>query len=397
MINWQFWFLRGKPPSPWKQDLNDLLHTEPYSLLANGIFWTFAFLLAPLAGSVMVCWTVVRYVSYLCGYSTKTVDPSKEQELAVVITGCDTGFGRDLALACHAKGYHVFAGCLKKESLAGLVALTNDPIGNKKMTPLVVDVCKDKDVDDLAKVVLGWVKNEEGNDKKPRFLHAIVNNAGIGNSGLVDWVDMDVYKKNMEVNCFGQIRVIKAFLPFLKTQYGGVGAKYGDARIINMVSMAGLVHCVGMTTYAASKFAAEGFSNALRMELRDFGIRVVTMNPSFHETPLTLDMVGEARSDWEKLPDDIKTRYGVDYLEKNLIEFAKVPASVMWRSENVTRDLCRAVDLVRPATRYVTGSDARFGLLIQRMLPDFINEFLLPRYLHPPAFFGHDDDSKKEK
>jgi NAD(P)-dependent dehydrogenase (short-subunit alcohol dehydrogenase family) len=223
-----------------------------------------------------------------------------------------------------------------------------------------MDVCKDQDVANLGKIVLDWIKAAKPGRK--RFLHAVVNNAGIGAGGLVDWIDMDVYAKNMDVNCMGQIRTVKTFLPFLKDQYASPVAPYKDARIVNMTSMAGMVPAPGMSPYIASKFAAEGFSNALRFELRDFGIKVVTMNPTFHETPLTSDMAGDVQRTYDKLPIGVKERYGQEYLEKSVMQFLLLPKSLMWRAKNVELDLCRAVDLVHPATRYATGMDGRFWL-----------------------------------
>ena len=261
MINWQFWFIDGSPPSPWLHSINDQLHTEPYSLLVHGFVWAVFLFGAPFAGFAMLFWTALRYVLFLLGYSTQTVDTST-QDLAVVITGCDSGFGLDLALACQAKGYYVFCGCLKQESLALFAQ-------KERMTAVVVDVCKDQDVANFGKIVLDWINAAAKSDKK-RFLHAVVNNAGIGTGGLVDWIDMDVYEKNMNVNCMGQIRIVKTFLPFLKDQYVSPVTPYKDARIVNMTSMAGIVPALGMSPYTASKFAAEGFSNALRLELRDF-------------------------------------------------------------------------------------------------------------------------------
>ena len=378
LMNWQFWFIDGSPPSPLLQRINDLLHTEPYSLLVHGIFWAVLFFGARFAGFAMIFWTTLRFVLYRVGYSTKTVDTST-QDLAVVISGCDSGVGYDLAMACEAKGYHVFCGCLKEESLASFAP-------KERMTAVVVDVCKDQDVSKLGKIVVEWMNAAKAD--RTRFLHAVVNNAGIGGGGLVDWIDMDVYEKNMNVNCMGQIRIVRTFLPFLKDQYVSPAAPYKDARIVNMTSMAGMVPAPGMSPYIASKFAAEGFSNALRLELRDFGIKVITMNPTFHETPLTSDMIGEAQRAYDKLPIGLKERYGQEYLEKSIMQFMLLPKSLMWCAKNVERDLCRAVDLVHPATRYATGMDGRFGLLLQRMVPDVIQDLALPRYLHPPAFFN---------
>jgi NAD(P)-dependent dehydrogenase (short-subunit alcohol dehydrogenase family) len=383
--NWQYIFLSGEPPAPWLQSVNDFLHKEPFAMIFYGTFWFLLSFFAPFAGSVVLILTIVRFTLYSIGYSTKIVDTS-EQELAVVITGCDSGFGHDLALACHERGFHVFASCLKQESVNNFLESQKE-----RMMPVLVDVCNDKQIHGLADEVIKWIG--EASPSKPRFLHALVNNAGIGVGGLVTWLDIEDFKKNMDVNCFGQIRMVKAFLPTLKLQYAH--GRYLDARIVNMVSMAGLFPCLGMSSYSASKFAAEGFSSSLRLELRDFGIKVITMNPSFHCTPLVFDMKSQFQQVYQRMPEDVRTKYGQDYLERNVLECLRIPQSLTWRAENVCRDLTKAVELLRPPSRFVTGSDAKFSLLVLRILPDWCIDLLLPRYLHPAAFM--EGGSLKEK
>jgi NAD(P)-dependent dehydrogenase (short-subunit alcohol dehydrogenase family) len=262
--------------------------------------------------------------------------------------------------------------------------------GKERINTLVVDVCKDEDISKLKTLVLSWLSAKvESND---RYLHAIVNNAGIGNIGLVDWVNMEVYRKNMEVNCMGQIRIVKAFVPFLKDQFASSG--YGHARIVNMTSSAGLVTMSAASPYNASKFAAEGFSNSLRLELRDFGIKVITLNPSFHDTPLANDMDNQIRNLFYAAGSSMRERYGSEYVDQSIIPLLNFSKSLLWRRKNVIRDFARSIDLIHPSTRYVTGLDARFVYPLVRMFPDVIQEFFMPRFLHPPKFFSRKDKSE---
>jgi NAD(P)-dependent dehydrogenase (short-subunit alcohol dehydrogenase family) len=383
MKNWQYKIFGGSPPSPMLQSINDLMHEEPFSIIASGVIWFLILMCAPFVAFLLLFWTLFRLVLYLIGYSTNKVDTSV-QELSVIITGCDSGFGFDIAQSCHTKGYYVFCCCLKEDSLQMFE-------GMERIIPLVVDVSKEEDISKLKAVAMSWLSAKVGS--KDRYLHAIVNNAGIGNFGLVDWIGLEDYSKNMEVNCMGQIRIVKAFIPFLKDQYASSEKSYQDARIVNMTSSAGLVAILpGASPYHASKFAAEGFSNALRFELRDFGIKVITLNPSFHDTPLTNGMIEQVRRQFDGAGTSIKERYGIEYLDQNIMPLLKCSKSVLWRRKNVLRDLSRSVDLINPSTRYITGIDAKFCYPLLRMFPDFVQEFFIPRFLHPPKFF-----TRKEK
>mmetsp|Transcript_1040 Transcript_1040/g.1607 ORF Transcript_1040/g.1607 Transcript_1040/m.1607 type:complete len:384 (-) Transcript_1040:272-1423(-) len=378
----------AKSPFEWLQDINDILHDEPYSIIAHGLFWTLLLFAVPFAGMGVMILTVFRVVFYLTGFSRKTI--SSRANKAVVITGCDSGFGYDVALQCHAMGYQVFAGCLRKDSVSAL-----DLDGKEGLTPVLLDVCKEDDVEKLAACVTKWIVR----GKEDRYLHAVVNNAGIGgNGGLVDWNNLDVYKKTMDVNFFGQVRMMQAFLPFLKEQQ----RIYHDARIVNMVSVAGLVPNSGFSPYSASKFAAESFSQCLRLELRGYKLKVVTMNPTFHESPLTANMGQHLRESWGRTPSQIKQKYGDEYFEKTFMMQAGLLKHITWRSSNVERDMLKAIDLLRPPTRFLTGMDAKFFFVVARMLPDWIIDFLFVHHFQTPAFLKEKkspptSDKKKQK
>lgn len=158
--------LSSKAPGPTLQWLNGLLHQEPYSFLAYGLYWCIVLVfLAPLCGIVMLIQTTLQFVLYLLQVKPSVVD-TKEYELAVVITGCDHGFGQDLAFALSKRGFVVFAGCLRP---------TQQFDGEQNVITLQMDVTNDEQVEAAVKAVTKWL--EDGGERK-RYLHGVVNNAG---------------------------------------------------------------------------------------------------------------------------------------------------------------------------------------------------------------------------
>jgi short-subunit dehydrogenase len=106
----------------------------------------------------------------------------------------------------------------------------------------------------------------------------------------------------------GLVRCCKSFLPIFKKQ--AIEKTHTDARILNVISMAGIIAGPGMTPYFASKHAALAFTTGLRMELKAFGIQVSAVNPAFHETPLVNSIGDTLTSVWEGLPEEKRKEYG---------------------------------------------------------------------------------------
>lgn len=281
--------------------VNNLAHTKPFCYVFDGLFWTIALLLsAPLGAAGIVLLTLYKllmFVPRLLGLGKVNPKSSPNQKLAVMITGCDSGFGKDLAFLLLEQGFVVFCGCLRKESMK---AFEKDDLA----FPILMDVTKNSDVDKASKEVLQWLSGEDD-----RVLHALVNNAGIGIPGLVDWLTVSEFKKMVDVNLLGMVRCTKKFLPRLKFQ--ATEGMYSSARIVNMVSMAGLVsgglYSVG---YEASKHASEVFTANLRQEMKAFGLKVTVINPSFHKTGMTQELTSDLRRKWKSLPAAKRKEYG---------------------------------------------------------------------------------------
>jgi NAD(P)-dependent dehydrogenase (short-subunit alcohol dehydrogenase family) len=291
---------------------NDLLHAEPVSIVADCVFWLVILLVGfPLAAVVVFIRMIWQVISFFAGRKN-IIDPKQtnKQDLAVFITGCDSGFGRELVAPLTARGFTVFCGCLHTSSFQHF---KDDSLA----IPIQIDVTSDKSVADAYKFVSTWLA---GGSKRKRYFHALVNNAGVFRMGLIDWAKMNDFKATMDVNYFGIIRCVKEFMPIFKKQ--AATASYSDARIINMTSMAGMFlggDC--FTPYVASKHAADALTDCLRLEMIPFGVHVTCINPTFHGTPManlrTLDLsIGKV---WDALSSTVRDDYGKGELGQYLV------------------------------------------------------------------------------
>lgn len=193
--------------------------------------------------------------------------------------------------------------------------------------------------------------------------------AGIGSGGLVDWMPLEQYRFILEVNFFSMVAMTKAFIPLLK--------KTENSRIVNVTSLAGLVPGAPMmSAYAASKHAAEAFSNSLRIELEGWGIKVVTVNPAFHKTLIAHNSSPSIIKSYESLDPAKREAYGKDYLDK-CVRLSDKFSKGCWSPENVTIQLRKATILEKPRSQYLVGMDAKFTMQLLLMVPVRFGDILL--------------------
>src|SRR3954466_11557147 len=260
----------------------------------------------------------------------------------VLVTGASTGIGEATALRLQKAGFRVFAGVRKPEDGDRLRAA-----GVTVVQPL--DVTKTEDVDAAVRTV------EQGLNGSP--LRGIVNNAGIGIGGPLEALDLDGFRQTIEVNTTSQLAVTRAFLPLLRKSKG---------RIVNMSSIGGRVAQPFAGPYIASKFALEGVTDVLRVELLGWGIDVVAIEPGTIATPIWEKSSREAESVLESLTPEQRELYG-----KRLAKAAKMIERQNKRGappEKVADAVEKALTVSRPKTRYLVG-DARVLLGLKRLLP----------------------------
>ena len=210
------------------------------------------------------------------------------------ITGCSTGFGRELAKVAAQKGDFVVGTLRKEAQVADFEALVPGQIKG-----VLVDVTERSQIDAGVQVCV------EAHGR----VDVLVNNAGYGAMGAVEQVKADEMRWQFEVNVFGAVEMIQAVLPHMRTQKSG--------HIINITSIAGLRGTPGLGIYNGSKFALEGIGEALARELKPFDIHVTNVEPgpfrtawagrSANYTPLNI--AGYERSAG-KIMDSLKERSG---------------------------------------------------------------------------------------
>jgi NAD(P)-dependent dehydrogenase (short-subunit alcohol dehydrogenase family) len=178
-----------------------------------------------------------------------------------LITGCSSGFGREIALAALAAGDRVLATARRPETLSGL----RDRGGDRVRTA-ALDVTDAGQVEAAVKTAL----EEFGR------IDVVVNNAGNGSVGAVEELTLEELRALMEVMFFGAVTVTKAVLPHLRAQ--------GSGTVVQISSMGGQLSMPGFGAYSAAKYALEGLSEALAAEVAPFGVRVLIVEPGAFRT-----------------------------------------------------------------------------------------------------------------
>jgi 11-cis-retinol dehydrogenase len=374
-----------RPPGRLLQQLNAWLHQEPIDTIVTAMYWFCVFGLgAPIFGMIMV-WMASWQVMVWCiqnlvwtngcrsvlEEAQASCQHGESIELAVVVTGCDTGFGKDLAVRLSEKGFMVFVGCLQDKSMTLFEQ-------QDKLRPILLDVTNDDQVQAAARTVEQWLSCAP--TKQQRYLHAIVNNAGHGMLGYVDWVSLSDFEQCMDINCWGHVRITKAFLPIFKRQAAAwlqsKKAFFYAPQIMNMISMAGTSRGgLSSLPYEVSKTAALAFSDGLRLEMKPWKVRVVDVNPSFHTTPLTTNIYERLQQDlWKPLPDQLKEEYGHEFFESYSRHVERV-MSQQWDPNITVSVMVRALLSPHPPCRINVGMDSRYGLVLYSMCPTWLRNF----------------------
>ncbi|GAA4235141.1 oxidoreductase [Actinomadura meridiana] len=209
-----------------------------------------------------------------------------------LITGCSTGFGRELALAALEAGDRVMATARNPEKLADLAA-----IGGNRVRTAPLDVTQE----DQVTAAVARTIDEFGQ------VDVVVNNAGHGSVGAVEELDMADLRNLMDVMFFGAVTVTKAVLPHLRVQRSGT--------IVQMSSMGGQLSMPGFGAYCAAKFALEGMSEALAEEVAPFGVRVLIVEPGSFRTSFGGSGMHRSRTIDEYAATTGPTRTAVDAMD----------------------------------------------------------------------------------
>ena len=267
-----------------------------------------------------------------------TIDNIHATKRVALITGASSGIGEATAQRLLADGYVVYAAARRLDRM--------QPLATAGAHLLSLDLTDDASIVGAMETL----RRAEGR------LDVLVNNAGYGSYGALEDVPLDEGRRQFEVNVFGLARLIQLSTPMMRAQ--------GSGCIVNITSIGGKMHEPLGTWYHATKFAVEGLSDCLRMELTPFGIDVVIIEP------------GAIRTEWTGIAkESLLQRSGhTAYAEQ-----AKAHARLFESSETskmvsepgvVAATIARALRARRPRTRYATGGGARMILFLRRILSD---------------------------
>jgi NAD(P)-dependent dehydrogenase (short-subunit alcohol dehydrogenase family) len=266
---------------------------------------------------------------------------------SALVTGASSGIGAATVLALLEDGFDVFAAARRFEKMA--------PLALKGAQLLFLDLTDDASI-------LGAV---EAVKAKGMRLDVLVNNAGYGCCGALEDVALADARRQFEVNLFGLARLCQLALPLMRAQNSG--------RIVNVSSMGGQFGEPFGSWYHAAKFALEGLSDCLRMELKPFGVDVILIEP------------GTVRTEWTPIAKESllrasgETAYAI-YARRHVAMLARGESSgVPSPPEVVARTIIRAVRATRPKARYPTGGAARPMLFLRRILTDRMFDRLMWR------------------
>lgn len=258
----------------------------------------------------------------------------------VFITGCSSGIGHDAALALAQRGYRVIASCRKEEDIARLKAQGLEVVRMDVADPLSVS----EGVKQLLTLTGGT-------------LDVLINNAGYGQAGALEDVPREVLREQFETNVFGLMDLARQIIPVMRRQ--------GHGRIINISSVLGYISMPFRGAYNASKYAVEGLSDTLRLELKPAGIQVITIEPGpissrFRESVIdvSLKKIDLEHSHFHQQYQHMLGNYRQ---QKNRSTFTKGPDAVIVK-------IIHAIESSRPREKYPVTFPAHLFAWLKRLL-----------------------------
>jgi NAD(P)-dependent dehydrogenase (short-subunit alcohol dehydrogenase family) len=264
-----------------------------------------------------------------------------------LVTGGSSGIGEEAARRLRKAGFEVYAVARRLDRMAGLEKDGVRVFG--------MDVTDDTSMTTGIERILG----DTGR------IDVLVNNAGYGSYGAVEDVSIDEARRQFEVNLFGLARLTQLVTPVMRHNGGG--------RIINISSIGGVIYEPFGAWYHATKFAVEGFSDSLRVELKPFGIDVVIVRPAGILT------------EWNAIARDglLETSRGgayEQYADSAVRTLERVDNRLMSSSpKTVAKTIVKAATASHPRSRYASGKGARILPATRRLMPDRVFDAMLAR------------------
>lgn len=279
---------------------------------------------------------------------------------SVLVTGASSGIGKASTFALLEAGLRVFAGVRNEQ--AGVRLREEAPADTaERLAALPLDVTNDSQIHAAVERIAAATGSSG--------LWGLFNNAGISVAAPLEFVTTDDLRRQLEVNVVGQLAVTRAFIPLLRVARG---------RILTTGSVSGFIAMPGLGPYAMSKHAMEAFSDALRRELRPWGIHVSLLEPGTIATDIWQKGLAQFDETMREPPPGLVETYGG--LLNSMHELAQKSVRHASPPSVVVQEVVHAFTAKRPRTRYRMGADSGMQRWISR-LPDRWLDALLAKLL----------------
>ncbi|STY29340.1 oxidoreductase with NAD(P)-binding Rossmann-fold domain [Legionella wadsworthii] len=262
------------------------------------------------------------------------------KEKIILITGCSSGIGLDAALSLKKRGHRVIGSCRKNEDVQKLLSMGIEAVQ--------LDVSDSSSIHNAFTEVMA---------KTQGHLDVLINNAGYGQAGALEDISRDVLRAQFETNVFGLIELTNLAIPVMRKQ--------GYGRIINLSSILGLISLPFRGAYNASKYAVEGVSDTLRLELESSGIDVITIEPGPIESKFRDSCV-----DYSLTKIDTQNSFFKKQYENMLATFKQKKSNSFFtrKADAVTNKLIHAIESRKPKARYPITFPAHLMIFLKWLL-----------------------------
>ncbi|MFT3974774.1 MAG: SDR family NAD(P)-dependent oxidoreductase [Amaricoccus sp.] len=267
----------------------------------------------------------------------------------ILVTGASSGIGRDAACTLRQRGWRVLATCRQAEDAARLAAAG--------VEPLTLELASEESVAAVADETLARTGGR---------LDALFNNAAFATPGAVEDLPRAALREIFEVNLFGQVDLTNRLLPAMR--------RAGAGRVVMNSSVLGLVAAPWRGAYVATKFALEGLTDVLRLELAGTGVHVVLIEPGPIDTPFRRNSIlhFERHVDWRASPH--RAAYEARLLPRL---HAETPGAGQHPPSAVTARLIEALESRRPRARYGVTGTTRGAAIMRRIFPTALSDRIL--------------------
>lgn len=267
----------------------------------------------------------------------------------VLITGASSGIGKCTALKLKEDGFIVYGAARRLNKM--------DDIKLAGVNIIQLDVTDDKSMKSCVDTIL----------EKEGRIDILINNAGYGSYGAIEDVPIDEARKQIEVNLLGLARMTQLVLPTMR--------KNNFGKIINISSMAGRVTTPFGGWYHATKYGLEGLSDCLRMEVNNFGIDVIIIEP------------GAIKTDWGIIASENLKKTSGSGAYKSFANRTAKNLKEMYSGNNLTKadviaeTISRAIKSKKPKTRYLVGHGAKLSVFVKRYVSDRLYDKIIKRIM----------------